>query len=150
MSLILHFFWPADRIGMHAKRGLVLCLYSSMLATQLKCMRKHFHLIGHFFKNAQSSDNWQNVWKFFWPPQKCPIKWECLHIPKYKHSHLIGFGNIPNQLSMLAHRYMQAFSLDWVFLESKVFQSYQIYAQLFPINWECLFIPLIKHSQLIR
>ena len=32
-------------------------LYVNPLMNRKSCMRKHFHLIGHFLKNAQSSEN---------------------------------------------------------------------------------------------
>ena len=36
-----------------------------LLITVIQSMRKHFHLIGHFLKNAQSSENMYEI--FFGP-----------------------------------------------------------------------------------
>ena len=78
--------------------------------TQYTTMRKHYLLIGHFFKNAQSIEE------------------------KYEFS----FDNFKTTQSIeIACIYLHASILNWLGLE------------IYPINWECLHIPINKHSLLI-
>ena len=50
---------------------------------------------------------------------------------------------MPNQVKMLAHRYMQAFSLDWVFFRWSKKKSYILsldwaFLKICPIKGKCL------------